>query len=181
MAKKDKFNTDSIFGLLRLSLGFMFLWAFADKWIGLGFSTCFDSKTGVTTMLCDQSVLGGHSSTFDFLHNLSKDNLFYDFFHSLATNPMVDFLFMFTLMILGVGLMLGVLVRIASILGILLMIAMWASLLNLNGGTSNPFVDYHIVYLLAMFGILITNKNQKFGLGKWWQSQNVVKKYQWLE
>lgn len=181
MAKKEKFNSTNVFGLLRLTLGFIFLWSFADKWLGLGFSTCFNKKTGLTEMLCDQSVLGGHSSTFDFLNNLPKDNLFYDFFHGLATNPMADFLFMFALMILGVTLTLGVLVRVASVMGILFMATMWASLLNLNGGTENPLLDYHVVYALALVGIYMTNKDQKYGIGKWWQSQDVVKKNKWLE
>jgi hypothetical protein len=40
-----------VLGILRLAIGFIFLWAFFDKLLGLGFSTCFDPQTKTMSII----------------------------------------------------------------------------------------------------------------------------------
>ena len=75
--------------LLRVGMGFIFLWAFFDKLLGLGYAT-----------LPERSWLAGGSPTFGYLKNATHGPLA-EFFQSLAGNPLVDILFMLGL--LGVG------------------------------------------------------------------------------
>jgi thiosulfate dehydrogenase [quinone] large subunit len=59
-------------GILRLAVGFIFLWAFFDKLLGLGFSTCFDPQTKTINYFCNQAWIKGGSPTFGFLKFATK-------------------------------------------------------------------------------------------------------------
>jgi hypothetical protein len=72
----------TIVALLRISLGFIFLWAFADKTFGLGFATTSAN-----------AWINGGSPTYGFLTFATKGP-FADFFKSLAGNNFVDIVFM---------------------------------------------------------------------------------------
>ena len=136
--------------VLRILMGWTFLWAFVDKLLGLGFATCRDAKTGVVDYLCSDAWLKGGSPTHGFLTYAVKGP-FADYFHNLASQPMVDWLFMIGLGAIGLALILGVLLKLASYAGVLMLILMYlaASIWPAN----NPFLDEHIVYAVLLVGI----------------------------
>lgn len=157
----------------RIALGFTFLWAFFDKLIGLGFSTCRDAATGVVTTACDAAWLQGGSPTSGFLEFAAKGPLA-EFYKSLAGNVFIDGLFMAGLGLIGLALILGVGMKIATVSGTLLMLMMWsATLLPAN----NPIVDDHIIYSIVLLGILSVDSRQKLGFGSWWKKQPLVKRW----
>lgn len=181
MAKETKNNTKDktayYWAMARIALGLTFFWAFIDKLFGLGFATCRDAKTEAVTMMCEKAWVNGGSPTLGFLKFATKGPLS-DFYQSLAGNPLIDILFMAGLGLIGLALILGIGIRIATISGVILMIMMWsAALLPEN----NPFIDEHIIYAIVLLGILSANKQQVWGYRKQWVNQSLVKKYPVLE
>ncbi len=120
---------------LRLLMGFIFLWAFLDKTFGLGFATS-----------PEKSWLSGGSPTTGFLGNAVKGP-FADFFHSLAGNPMIDYLFMFGLLFIGLTLLSNKFVKWGGLAGVVMMMLMYFALLLPE---NNPFVDDHLVYAVLL-------------------------------
>ena len=155
-----------ILALLRITLGLIFLWAFFDKVLGLGFATT-----------ADKSWLLGNSPTLGFLKLGTKGPLAV-FYQSIAGNPVVDWLFMLGLLGIGLALILGMGIKIASYSGTLLMILMWSAALPPK---NHPFLDEHIVYALALISMNYVKAGHYFGLGKWWSSTKLVKKHPILE
>ena len=175
MAKKQNSATiDSryVWGVGRIVLGFYFVWAFFDKLIGLGFSTCRDAAAGVVSVGCEQAWLSGGSPTSGYLGSL--DGTFAALFTPLAGNVVADWLFMLGLLGIGAALMFGVGMRVAAATGSLLLFSMYVSALPLS---TNPLVDSHIIYIILLVGLLAVNKDQKLGLGSWWADRSFVKKY----
>ncbi|OGD95866.1 hypothetical protein A3F02_01890 [Candidatus Curtissbacteria bacterium RIFCSPHIGHO2_12_FULL_38_9b] len=159
-------KTDYILAILRLSLGWIFFWAFIDKLYGLGFATT-----------SDKSWLAGGSPTFGFLKNATQGP-FSSFYHSIAGTPVVDFLFMAGLGLIGVSLILGVGVKIAGYSGALMMLLMWSAVLPPQ---NNPVLDDHIIYLIILITLASSKSGHIWGLGKQWSSTSIVKKYKFLE
>ena len=77
--------------VFRLLVGWLFIWAFFDKLLGLGFAT--PAGSGM--------VDGGSPSYFV---TFVTDGIFKNFYLSLAGNSVVDIIFMAALLILGVTL-----------------------------------------------------------------------------
>src|SRR3989344_1551296 len=98
--------------LLRLSLGWIFFWAFIDKAFGLGFAT----KPGKAWLL-------GNSPTAGFLSNAK--GYFASFFNSLANNSLVDWLFMLGLLLIGIALIFGIAMKLAAWSGSIMLFLMW--------------------------------------------------------
>src|SRR3989338_5235838 len=120
---------------LRFVMAFIFLWAFFDKLLGLGFATA-----------PDKSWLAGGSPTSGFLSNAVKGPLA-DLFHALAGNAAVDWLFMLTLLFVGLTLLFNRYVFWGGLVGAGLMLLMWLALLF---PANNPIVDERIVYALVL-------------------------------
>ncbi len=175
MAAKSK-TVDKVWGLARISLGLTFLWAFFDKLIGLGFSTCRNVETDVIETLCSKAWLEGGSPTSGFLKFATKGP-FADFFQGLAGNAFVDWMFMLGLLGLGIGLTLGIGMKISVIGGVTLLVMMWLAAL---WPEHNPVLDDHLIYSIMLVGLLLVNDKQAFGIGRWWKKQDVVKNNSWL-
>src|SRR3989338_5201147 len=143
-----------ILALLRISLGFIFLWAFLDKLFGFGFST-----------LPENSWLNGGSPTLGFLSSVKGP--FASIYNAIAGNPVTDILFMLGLFLVGLSLMLGILTRIASYSGILMTFLIWTASLPIK---SNPFLDQHIIYILVLLLLGSTNSGNVLGFGKPWSN-----------
>ena len=78
-------------------------------------------------------------------------------YQSLAGNWFIDLIFMTALLGLGIALTLGIGMRVATVSGVALMLMMWsATLLPEN----NPLIDEHIVYAIAIVGLLLVNATQ---------------------
>lgn len=166
-------GTAKIWGVLRIALGSIFLWAFVDKLLGLGFATCKSAETGEVTVGCASSWLGGGSPTSGFLTHGTSGPLA-DVFQTMAGNPIVDGLFMVGLLGIGLALVLGIGMRIATYTGALLMLMMWAAALPV---ANHPFVDDHIIYAITLFALLSVNDSQALGLGQRWANTSLVKKF----
>lgn len=130
--------------VLRLAMGFVFLWAFLDKTFGLGFAT-----TG------DKAWINGGSPTFGFLTNAVKGP-FAEIFHSLAGVVIVDWLFMLGLLFVGVTLIFNRYVFWGATAGIAMMVLMWLALLFPE---NNPIIDDHIIYALVLALLAIKSRN----------------------
>lgn len=151
-----------IWGLLRISLGWLFLWPFLDKLFGLDFTTPFE-----------RSWIAGASPTAGFLTNATKGP-FAELFQSMAGNLVVDWLFMIGLLCIGAALILGIGVRIAGYSGALMLILMYLAVLPPE---HNPLIDEHIVYAIVLIGLTLLPSGEYIGFGKAWSGSALVKKY----
>ena len=158
-------NNKIIWILLRLSLAWIMLWAFFDKVFGLGFSTA-----------PEKAWLAGNSPTTGFLKGVSGP--FAPIYNNLAGNPLIDWLFMLGLLLIGLALLLGIVIKIASYSGAVFMLIMWSASI---WPKTNPFLDEHLVYVLLFLIFATLPIGDWFGLGKWWKSTALVKKYKFLE
>ena len=136
---------------LRLGMAWLFIWPFIDKVFGLGFAT--EAKS---------AWLAGGSPTFGFLKFVTKGP-FSGLFKALSGNVFVDWLFMLGLAFIGLSLLIGIFVKIASYSGVVMVFLMWLS--NLPP-VHNPFLDEHIIYIIVLLGLAWVNAGQWFGLGK---------------
>jgi thiosulfate dehydrogenase [quinone] large subunit len=149
---------------LRIALGFVFLWAFLDKTFGLGYST-----------VAEKSWISGGSPTKGFLSHVEVGPL-QSVFNSIAGTWWADLLFMVGLLTVGVALIAGVALRLAAAAGSLMMVLMWAAEWPLaqftstgaSNGSSNPFVDYHLIYALSAVVLAVIGAGSYYGLAKWW-------------
>ena len=159
-------RTDHIWGVLRILLGWIFLWAFLDKMFGLGYATP-----------SSQSWINGGSPTSYYLAHVSG-GIFGGFYSSISGNQIVDVIFMAALLLLGVALILGVGSRISAYGGGLLVLLLWSTQVP---PASNPFIDEHIIYLFLLFGLWRVRAGRTIGLGGWWSNTKIVKRFPWLE
>ncbi len=151
--------------ILRIGLGWIFLWAFLDKLFGLGLST-----------VPEKAWLAGGSPTSGFLAN-SPTGPFANMFNALAGAAWVDWLFMVGLALIGLSLILGVGMRIASLAGSVLLFLMWLAVLPPK---NNPFLDDHLIYLLVLQALYRTRSEQVWSLNQRWSSLPLVQKHPWL-
>lgn len=150
----------------RLSLGFVFLWAFLDKAFGLGRSTP-----------ADKAWIEGGSPTEGFLAN-APTGPFESLFKGMAGEVWADWLFMFGLAGVGGALILGIGMRIAAVSGAALMLMMWAAVLPPE---NNPVVDDHVVYALVLGVLALAGAGKTLGLGRFWERIPLVARFGFLK
>ncbi|MEI6281046.1 MAG: hypothetical protein WCP17_03560 [bacterium] len=158
----------SVLGLLRISMGLIFLWAFFDKLLGLGFATT-----------AEKAWLAGGSPTSGFLQ-FGVNGPFADFFHSLSSMPMVDWLFMLGLLFVGLTLTFGILVKLGSLAGAAMLFLMYIALI---WGTprNHPFIDDHFIYFFVMLTLMLSDSGDSFGFGNAWSHTSIVQKFSFLK
>ena len=162
--------------VFRVVLGLEFLWAFLDKTFGLGYATP-----------SARAWINGGSPTKGFLSRVAVGP-FEDTFHTIAGAPWADWLFMVGLLGIGVALILGIGLRVAAVSGTVMMVLMWAAEWPLAKFTSagepsmstNPIVDYHIIYALALIALAVTFAGHIWGLGRRWAKLGFVQRNRWL-
>lgn len=157
---------EAIWGILRLSMGWIFFWPFLDKLFGLGFATG-----------ADKAWILGNSPTSGFLQFATRGP-FAEFYQGLAGNPMVDWLFMLGLAAIGIALLLGIGVRIAGYSGVAMMTLMYTA--SAIWPEYNPFLDEHIIYGIILIGLTLVPSGNWLGLGKWWRETSLVRKFSFL-
>ena len=128
-------------------MGLIFLWAFVDKLFGLGFSTSSEN-----------AWIAGGSPTSGYLMNATRGP-FAELFQSLAGNMFIDWIFMLGLFGIGVAFIIKKYMMFAAISGSIMMILMWLSTFP---PTTNPILDYHIVYVFALLVIAFESKKTKY-------------------
>ena len=169
MPRKSSINVNvgmwASLAVTRIMLGFVFLWAFLDKTFGLGMATPEA-----------RAWINGGSPTTGYLKGL--DGMFGSFFNELAGNAVVDWLFMLGLLGVGVGLTLGIAMRISIVAGSAMLFLMWLAALPI---ATNPLIDDHVVYIgiLAFMGSALSL--QRVSIGHIWRGLPVVKDNAWLQ
>ncbi|MGY4742211.1 hypothetical protein [Streptomyces sp. ATMOS53] len=164
------------FASLRLLTGFVFLWAFLDKTFGLGYAT----PSG-------QGWIDGGSPTKGFLGSVAVGPM-ESTFHSWAGDPWANWLFMLGLLGIGLALVAGVALRIAAFAGTAMMalmwIAEWPPAKHLSDGSAsmstNPFVDYHLIYAVALVVLAAAAAGDTLGAGRLWARLPFVRDHSWL-
>lgn len=158
---------------LRFSIGWVFLWAFLDKLLALGFSTGRDAATGVVDRFGDAAWINGGSPTEGFLTFGTKGPLA-GLYQSFAGAAWADWLFMAGLAGIGIALIAGIATRIAAAAGMLLLVFMWSAALP---PANNPFMDDHIVYALVLVALALVGAGRTLGLGTRWEAIPIVAKH----
>ncbi|MFF5078910.1 DoxX family membrane protein [Actinoplanes sp. NPDC000266] len=156
--------------VLRISTGLVFLWAFLDKTFGFGYATP-----------AERAWINGGSPTKGFLSNVEVGPL-QGFFRDIAGAPWADWAFMLGLLGIGLALVLGIGMRIAAGATIVMMAMMWAAEWPLarNAGSSNPLIDYHVIYAIGTVVLALTYAGHTWGLGRYWAKLPLVQKNRWL-
>jgi thiosulfate dehydrogenase [quinone] large subunit len=162
--------------VVRIATGLVFLWAFLDKLFGFGYATPGE-----------RAWINGGSPTKGFLGNIDHGPLA-ETFRSMAGAAWADWLFMLGLAGIGLALVLGIGLRIAAISGTVMMLLMWAAEWPLDRFTdageptmsTNPVLDYHILYALVLIWLAIIAADATWGLGKQWANLGFVRKNPWL-
>ena len=161
--------------VLRVAVGFIFLWAFLDKMFGLHYST----PTA-------KAWIRGGSPTGGFLKHVEVGPL-QSLFRSMAGAQWADWLFMLGLLGIGVAIIAGVAVRAAATSGIVLVAFMWLATFPLAQFTStgaatastNPIVDEHVMDALVLLVLALTYAGTTLGLGRRWARIPFVSRHRW--
>jgi thiosulfate dehydrogenase [quinone] large subunit len=162
--------------VLRYATGFVFLWAFADKLFGLGYSTP-----------SAKAWINGGSPTKGFLSHVEVGPL-QSFFHTIAGTWYANWGFMLGLLGIGVALTAGIGLRIAAASGTLLMAMMWLAEFPIAqhtaggapSGSTNPLTDYHVVYAIVAIVLAAAYAGHTWGLGRRWAKLPFVQRHRWL-
>jgi thiosulfate dehydrogenase [quinone] large subunit len=161
---------------VRLLLGFVFLWAFFDKLFGWHYATA-----------SGKGWIDGGSPTKGFLGGVAAGPMA-STFHSWAGAGWADWLFMLGLLGIGLALVSGVALRLAAVAGTALMALMWMAewplAQHLSTGapslSSNPIVDYHVIYAIVMIALAALSAGTTWGLGRVWARLPFVDRNKWL-
>jgi thiosulfate dehydrogenase [quinone] large subunit len=162
--------------VLRISTGFVFLWAFLDKTFGLGYSTP-----------SARAWINGGSPTKGFLSSVDVGP-FQSVAHSIAGTWWANTLFMVGMAAIGVALIAGVGLRVAAGSGVAIMAMMWLAEFPLAqhtakgaaSGSTNPLIDYHFIYAAVLVVLALTYAGHTWGLGRIWAKLPIVRRNRWL-
>ena len=160
----------------RVLTGFVFLWAFLDKTFGFGYAT----PSG-------KGWIDGGSPTKGFLSGVAAGPM-ESTFHDWAGAGWADWLFMLGLLGIGLALTAGIALRLAAVAGTAMMalmwIAEWPPAKHLSDGSlsmsTNPFVDYHLIYAVVLIALAAAGAGATWGLGRMWARLPFVSRNRWL-
>jgi thiosulfate dehydrogenase (quinone) large subunit len=151
------------FGIVRILLGFVFLWSFLDKTFGL-YATA-----------PNESWLAGESPTAGYLGSL--EGVFAPVFHAMAGQAWVDWLFMLGMGLVGMALILGVAMRLAAVGAVALMGSLYLTSLPLE---NNPLIDEHLMYGTLAVVLALAGAGDVLGAGRLWARTPMARKVSWL-
>jgi thiosulfate dehydrogenase (quinone) large subunit len=162
--------------VLRVTTGLVFLWAFLDKAFGLGYATP-----------AAKAWINGGSPTKGFLASVDVGP-FASMFNAMAGTWWANTLFMVGMLAVGVALIAGVGLRASAVSGSLIMVMMWLAEFPLAQhtsageptGSTNPLVDYHIIYAVVVIVLAATYAGHTWGLGRMWARLPFVHKHRWM-
>ncbi len=139
---------------LRISLGWMFFYA--------GVSHLLDPKWSAAGYLQGAKTLAG------FYHWLLQPGIL----------PIVNFINAWGLTLLGVALILGIFVRLASILGAVLMLMYYLPILQFPYPNPHSYiVDEHIIYITALLFLAAVRAGRVWGLENWCSNLPICSKF----
>lgn len=130
--------------ILRLSVGFLMLYA------------------GIT------KVMDPSWSAAGYLKGAKALSPFYNFLLNPSVLPVINFINEWGLTLLGISLILGIFVKLSSLLGIALMILYYLPILNFPYvGEHSYLVDEHIIYSASLLLLMAFNAGRIFGVDGW--------------
>ena len=119
--------------------------------------------------------ISGGSPTKGFLSGVHAGP-FQSMFHAWAGTWWADTLFMLGLAAIGLAVIAGIGLRLSAAAGTLMMLMMWAAewpfALSTSTGeathSTNPLIDYHIIYALVLIALATAAAGNTWGLGRRW-------------
>ena len=130
--------------LLRLSLGWIFLYSAVTK------------------------ISNPNWSAAGFLKGAQTFSDLYHWFASPSVLPVTNFLNEWGQLLLGISLVLGIGVRLSSILGVVLMLLYYFPQLNFPYiGKTSYLIDQHIIYSLVLIYFAVIRAGRIYGLENW--------------
>lgn len=139
---------------LRLALGWFFFYAGINQVLDLSWSAAGYLKT---------------AKTF---------SSFYLWLSSPEIIPFIDFVNKWSLTLLGLSLIFGLLVRFSSVLGCALMLLYYLPILDFPYVKTTFFlVDQHIIYILVLIFFAVIGAGRIYGLDNWCSQLPVCKKF----
>lgn len=140
----------TIWVLLRILLGWLYLWAFLDKAFGLGFATP-----------AENAWISGGSPTYGYLMFATKGP-FVGLYQALAESAVVEWLFMLGILSVGVSLVFGVFIRLGALAGAALSLLFYTS--GFIPPEHNPLIDDHIINAVLFVGIYIIQPRTRYDI-----------------
>jgi thiosulfate dehydrogenase (quinone) large subunit len=163
-------------GVLRILMGWTFLWAFLDKAFSLGFATGRNPETGAIDFFGPDAWINGGSPTDGFLQfGLHTKGFFADFYASLVGATWVEWLYMLSMLLIGLALIFGIGTRLAAIGGIIWLAIFYTA--SAIWPENNPFLDDHVIEAIVLAGIAYVGAGRFLGLGRWWESTALVRRF----
>jgi len=163
-----------LWGLLRIAMGWTFLWAFLDKAFALGFATGRNPDTGAIDFFGKAAWIHGGSPT-DGALTFALRGPFQSLYSGLIGQAWIEWVYMASMLLIGTALILGIGTRLAALGGIAWMgifytaTAMWPD--------NNPFLDEHVVYIIVLAGIAYVGAGRYVGLQRYWERFPLVKRF----
>jgi thiosulfate dehydrogenase [quinone] large subunit len=157
--------------ILRIAFGLTFLWAFFDKLLALGYHTGY-GQDGTLDRFGNAAWIHGGSPTEGFLKFGAKGP-FEGFYHSIAGTTFADWGFMLGLLGIGTALTLGIGIRFAAYAGAVLYLMMWSVVLPPE---NNPVIDEHVLGMISMVVLALTQAGDTWGFGKQWSRTAVAER-----
>jgi len=135
---------DAIIVILRICMGWTFLWAAIHHFGDAGFVSGF----------------------------LTHTKTFHDIYAPMAQSsfvPLLTFMVEYGHLLIGLSLISGLLVRASAPFAILLMLLYWTAHMDFPyiENVNNMLVDYHIVYGVVLVYLMRTNAGHVLGLDAW--------------
>ena len=158
---KYKFQ-EYLLGLLRIFFGLEFLWAFLDRFFGLGIATAPEA-----------SFLSGAKQTEGYLRFVTNpDSPFAFIFNGpdallLELGGIVDLMYMGMLFIGGITLITGIGVRIGGISTFLFFFSVWLATIPPE---FHPFIEAHFLQMWILLFFAISDSGYWLGLGERWNN-----------
>jgi thiosulfate dehydrogenase (quinone) large subunit len=159
--------------VLRVVVGWTFLWAFFDKLLALGYATGKDPETGAIDRFGPDAWINEGNPTYGFL-TFGADGPFTDFYHSIAGDTWTNWAFMLGLLAIGVAFTFGIATRLATIGGVIMYLMMWTVVLPPE---NNPITDDHVLGAAAVLVLGAVSAGRYYGLGHWWEKLPIVPRF----
>jgi thiosulfate dehydrogenase [quinone] large subunit len=164
----------NVWGLLRIAMGWTFLWAFLDKAFALGFATGRNPDTGAIDFFGKAAWIHGGSPT-DGALTFALRGPFESLYGGLIGQTWIEWVYMASMLLIGAALILGIGTRLAAVGGIAWMVIFYTA--TAIWPDNNPFLDEHLVYIIVLAGIAYVGADQFLGLQRYWDRLSLVQRF----